>query len=87
MTSALSTITVRVLLFGSYAEILRAEALDVALDAPATVADIVQRLRAMPGGESLPPKPLCAVNLSHASDETPVAPGDEVAILPPLAGG
>ena len=28
-----------------------------------------------------------AVNQAHASPETPVAPGDEVALFPPVTGG
>ena len=87
MTTATRTITVRVLLFGSYAEWLSSDAVELSLEPPATVADVVSRLCTLPGGESLPPKPLCAVNLSHASGDTPLADGDEVAVLPPLAGG
>jgi molybdopterin synthase sulfur carrier subunit len=44
-------------------------------------------LRALPGGERLPPKPLCAVNLSQVRLDTPLNTGDELALLPPLAGG
>jgi molybdopterin converting factor small subunit len=83
-TSALS---VRVLLFASYAEILGFDAIELALDSPATVSDALERLRALPGGERLPPRPLCAINLSQTKATAPLAPGDELAILPPLAGG
>jgi molybdopterin converting factor small subunit len=48
---------------------------------------VVNHLRSLPGGDQLPPKPLCARNLAHASPDEPVADGDEIAILPPLAGG
>ncbi len=80
-------LTVRVLLFGSYAEHLGFEALDLSLSAPATVGSVVHRLRDLPGGHRLPPKPLCARNLAQADADDPVAQGDEIAILPPLAGG
>ena len=86
-STAASTVTVRVLLFASYAETLGFDALELALDAPATVGDVLARLRAIPGGERLPPRPLCALNLSQTEVDTPLAPGDELAILPPLAGG
>lgn len=81
------SITVRVLLFASYAERFGFDAQPVTLAAPATVGDVVAHLRALPGGEQLPPKPLCARNLAHAPWTEPVSDGDEIAILPPLAGG
>ena len=82
-----ASITVRLLLFASYAETLGFDSLDVSLPAPATVAAVIEHLRALPGGSGLPPKPLCARNLAHAAPDDPIADGDEVAILPPLAGG
>jgi molybdopterin converting factor small subunit len=85
--AAPSTLTVHVLLFGSYAEGVGFESLDVTLPSPASVAAVVEHLRALPGGHQLPPKPLCARNLAHAAPDEPVAHGDEIAILPPLAGG
>ena len=85
--AATADVTVRVLLFASYAESLGGEAMDLTLPSPATVADVVSRLRRLPGGQSLPPKPLCARNLAHAGQADPVTAGDEIAILPPLAGG
>jgi molybdopterin converting factor small subunit len=85
--AAASTVTVRVLLFASYAESLGAEVLELALPAPARVADVVGHLRGLPGGGALPPKPLCARNLAHAGQDDQVASGDEIAVLPPRAGG
>jgi molybdopterin synthase sulfur carrier subunit len=87
LPTAISTLTVRVLLFASYAEALGLDAIELTFDGSATVADAIERLRALPGGERLPPKPLCAVNLSQARLDTPLASGDELALLPPLAGG
>jgi molybdopterin synthase sulfur carrier subunit len=86
-TAAASTLTVRVLLFASYAEALGFEAVELALDSPATVDDVVERLRSLPGGERLPFRPLCAVNLAQTAGDAPLSAGDELAILPPLAGG
>jgi molybdopterin converting factor small subunit len=85
--AAPSRLTVRVLLFASYAESMGAETLDVTVSSPATVGVVVEQLRGLPGGRLLPPKPLCARNLAHADAAEPVADGDEIAILPPLAGG
>lgn len=85
--AAVSDVTVRVLLFASYAENLGVETMDLTLPSPAKVGDVVGHLRALPGGHMLPPKPLCARNLAHAGQDDPVTAGDEIAILPPLAGG
>ena len=81
------SVTVRVLLFASYAEGLGADSLELTLSSPATVGHVLERLRALPGGGQLPLKPLCARNLAHADAAESVAHGDEIAILPPLAGG
>jgi molybdopterin converting factor small subunit len=78
---------VRVLLFGRYAEIFGADAIDVSLTLPATVAEVVELVRGRPGGAELPARILCAVNLRQVGPESAVVPGDEVALLPPLAGG
>jgi sulfur-carrier protein len=82
-----STVTVRVLLFASYAELLGVDATDLVLESPATVGDVLQRLRSLPGGDRLPPKPLCALNLSQVGGDAELTSGDELAILPPLSGG
>ena len=84
---AVSTVTVRVLLFGSYAERLGSDAMDLSLESPATIDDALNRLRSLPGGEALPERPLCALNLSQAGAGAPLTTGDELALLPPLAGG
>jgi len=85
--SVAPSLTVRVLVFGSYADALGVEQLELTLPAPATLGDVIARLRALPGGDRLPPKPLCARNLAHAEADEPIAAGDELALLPPLAGG
>jgi molybdopterin converting factor small subunit len=79
--------TVRVLLFASYAESVGREALQVAVPPGSTVGTVLALIRALPGGDRLPHRPLCALNLAHVGPEATVAPGDEIAILPPLAGG
>ena len=87
MTSAPATTAVRVLLFASYAERLGLESVDVRISLPATVQEVLDRVRALPGGTALPPRPLCALNLAHVSLDHAVTSGDEIALLPPLAGG
>jgi molybdopterin converting factor small subunit len=80
-------VNVRVLLFAGYAERVGLETVRVALPALATVGDALEHIRSLPGGDRIPPKPLCAVNLTHAPLDTRLVEGDEVAVLPPLAGG
>jgi molybdopterin converting factor small subunit len=80
-------VNVRVLLFAGYAERVGLETVRVALPALATVADALEHIRSLPGGDRIPPRPLCAVNLTHAALDRRLAEGDEVAVLPPLAGG
>ena len=82
-----ATVTFRVVLFASYAETLGADSIVLTLDSPATVGDALERLRALPGGDKLPPRPLCALNLAQVSPSAPLSGGDELAVLPPLAGG
>ncbi|MEO5589322.1 MAG: MoaD/ThiS family protein [Gemmatimonadaceae bacterium] len=78
---------VSVRLFASFAEILGFSELEMELPDGARVNDVMTRLSALPGGHRLPPSPLLAVNLSYATPETPLDGGDEVAIIPPVAGG
>ena len=51
------------------------------------MADALAYLRALPGGAELPARPLCARNLAHVGADAALADGDELAVLPPLAGG
>lgn len=81
-------ISVRVLLFATYAELVGQESLTLTLRVPATVASAVSALRSsLPHAGGIPDRPLAAVNRVHAKSETPLAEGDELALLPPLAGG
>jgi molybdopterin converting factor small subunit len=79
---------VRLKFFARYAELVGVDERELALDLPATVADVVRRARdEIPGASSIPEHPLVAVNLRHVQLDARVADGDEVALLPPLAGG
>jgi molybdopterin converting factor small subunit len=79
--------TIRVRLFARYAELLGAESLDLPAAGLATAGDVLARVRALPGGAAVGGSTLMAVNLRQATLDTRVGPGDEVAVLPPLAGG
>jgi molybdopterin converting factor small subunit len=81
-------VQIRLLLIARYAEIVGIESCDLALSASATVADALAEFRRQyPGAEVLPSRPLCARNHSQVGLEEEVRDGDELALLPPLAGG
>lgn len=75
-----------VLLFASWAEALGAPSVCVQLPAEATVRDVLAAVQARVAGRALP-KPLVAVNHRYAKPDAPVRAGDEVALIPPVAGG
>lgn len=79
------TVTIR--LFASYADKLGRSAFEIECADGSTVADIVRSVASLPGGSSLPTVPLVAVNRVYADSGAPVTDGDEVAIIPPVAGG
>lgn len=79
--------TIRVRFFARYAELMGTEYLDVPAVGATTAGDILARVRALPGGAGVAETTLIAVNLKQAALDSPVLPGDEVAVLPPLAGG
>ena len=79
--------TVRVLLFASYADAIGSPELALELPEGSRVSDVLERLRLLPGAERLPPTPLLAVNAAYAAATSTLLAGDEVAIIPPVAGG
>jgi molybdopterin converting factor subunit 1 len=78
--------TVTVLLFASYADAVGKTSLELEVESGATVRDVVDHVRAMSGDE-LPPAPMVAVNEQYASGDCVLSSGDEVALIPPVAGG
>jgi molybdopterin converting factor small subunit len=87
LTPASLTSTIRVQLFARYAELFGGEYLELASEGIHTVADVLERLRALPGGAFIGSATLVAVNLRQAKPTVRVSAADEIAILPPLAGG
>jgi molybdopterin converting factor subunit 1 len=82
------SIRVRVVLFAFYRDLAGTEEIEVELPAGATVTDLADHVRARGGGLArLPRDPVVAVNREYAAPERVLADGDEVAFLPPIAGG
>ncbi len=78
---------VSVLLFASYADAFGTRRLEVPVEAPCAAADLVAAMRTLPGGDRLPDRPLVAVNRTWVELTTLIQPTDEVAVIPPVAGG
>jgi molybdopterin synthase catalytic subunit/molybdopterin converting factor small subunit len=77
----------KVLCFGRLRELIAPE-IAAELTSPATVADLWRSLREQhPGLAAYDGAIAIAVNQSFASSSTPLAEGDEVALLPPVSGG
>jgi molybdopterin converting factor small subunit len=80
-----STVTVQ--LFASYAELLGASTIELSIAPNSTVNDLLSRIRLLPGASMLPAAPRIAVNRSFASADQRIQPNDEIALIPPVAGG
>lgn len=79
---------VRCRLFARYAEVLGTDEVTLELPGAPVVADAVARLRReLTNGHLLPERPLVALNREHVLPSRPLRDGDELALLPPLAGG
>jgi len=79
--------TVTLLLFAAYADVLGNSCLELEMAAGATVSELLDQVRELDGAERLPPEVLVAVNEEYATADHVLEPGDEVALIPPVAGG
>jgi molybdopterin converting factor small subunit len=74
-------------LFASYAESFGGPTIELPLKSGSTVADLVDNLRLLPGASILPQSPRVAINRKFASANQLVDARDEIALIPPVAGG
>ncbi len=81
----MSVVTVQ--LFASYADLVGSSTLDVPIRTGDTVRDLLDHIRAIPAASALPTIARVAVNRTFASENTRVGPADEIALIPPVAGG
>ena len=75
--------SVRLCTFARYRDLLGFENLELALPEPPTLG----RLLEDPRLAALPREALLAVNQAFATRQSPLAEGDEVALMPPVSGG
>ncbi|MXW18563.1 MAG: molybdopterin converting factor subunit 1 [Gemmatimonadetes bacterium] len=79
---------VTVLFFAAHRERVGTADVVVSLPDRATVGTLLSELRARGGGwADLPSAPAVAVNRSYANVDSELSDGDEVALIPPVAGG
>lgn len=78
-------VRVSVLFFASYRELAGENERQVTLSRSARVADLLRRLR--DDGVEVPEGASVAVNRRYAAADHVLADGDEVALVPPVAGG
>lgn len=83
--------TVRLVVLARLREALGCAQEDLPLAAPTSVAELVEALRARGGAwaTELAPGRVVRIAVNHdlATGATPVRPGDEVALFPPVTGG
>ena len=79
---------IRLLLFAQYRDVAGTGEVDLNVPAGSTAGDVIRILRSSGGGYAhLPEAPAVAVNMEYTSLATAIRDGDELALLPPLAGG
>lgn len=80
-------IRVRCLFFAAYRDVAGTDQLEIELQREVTVSELVRHVRERIGSAALPSRPLVALNQEYAAFDAVVREGDEVAFVPPVAGG
>ncbi len=80
-----AVVRVRALFFAAYRDLVGARELVFELAAGSTVRDLIREVRARTA--RFPEGPAAAVNQEYAAASTVLEDGDEVAFIPPVAGG
>ncbi|HUR92707.1 MAG TPA: MoaD/ThiS family protein [Gemmatimonadaceae bacterium] len=79
-------VEVKALLFASYADAYGSGEVRLLLPVGSTVGDAVDAVRAK-SPTAIPARPLVALNERYATLDDALSSGDEVALIPPVAGG
>ncbi|MGD2216331.1 MAG: molybdopterin converting factor subunit 1 [Gemmatimonadales bacterium] len=75
------------LFFAAYRDVFEAEQIEFELPEGSTLGELIEDVRARAGTAALPRQLVAAVNREYAPTETVLHNGDEVAFIPPVAGG
>lgn len=79
---------IRLLFFASYRDLAGSGEISVELPQASTVTTLIDEIRGRGHGFArLPERPAVAVNREYAPLDRTLEEGDEVAFLPPVAGG
>lgn len=76
---------VRLLLFAAYRDMAGASELELELPASASAREAVQLFRQR--ASRIPAEPVIAINREYSDLDVVLNDGDELALLPPVAGG
>jgi molybdopterin synthase catalytic subunit len=76
-------VKIKVLAFARYSELLGFAAAELPLPDPPILGELLKR----PDFAMLPKDALLAVNRKFVGSAQAIAPGDEIAIMPPVSGG
>lgn len=88
LEQGLRPLEIRALFFAVYREVVGVPELRVDVPAESTVEDLVRLLKSRGAPfDVLPSEPAVAVNRSYARIGSILSAGDEVAFIPPVAGG
>jgi molybdopterin converting factor subunit 1 len=82
-----AAVPVRVLLFGPYRELAGMSEIRLDLPTGCRVDDLIVQLRSDPALTGIPEAPAVAVNRVYVDRDEILRPGDEIALIPPVAGG
>ena len=83
----MSEMLITVRFFASYADSLGLARTQLTLDSGSRVSDVLASVAKLPGAAVIPRLPRVAVNHVFAEIDTILQTGDEVAFIPPVAGG
>jgi molybdopterin converting factor subunit 1 len=78
---------VKCLFFAAYRDVFGAEQIELELPEGSTLGALIEDVRARASAAVLPRQLVVAVNREYAAVETVLRDGDEVAFIPPVAGG
>ncbi len=86
-SSSQAMVRVKSLFFAVYRDLIGADELEFELPEGSTVGALIEIVRTRAGADRLPPSLVVAVNQDYAPIDTVLHDGDEVAFIPPVAGG